>query len=357
MLATGRSVQPPEIAGPLASLSYTPPSVDWTDRDTAADVTRIDRDLARLAPLTHSIRTYSTAGSMEAIPSLAAKHGLDITLGAWIGRDRARNEREIAAALRAAKTHSNIRGLVVGNESLLREDVSATALIRQLQAVRTRTRLPLTTAEPLHVWLQYPALADAVDYISVHILPYWEGLPPDQAVAYATAIYDRLQGAFPNKKIVIAEFGWPSGGYNRGAARPGPLQQADVIRRFVAQVQHRGIDYNLIEAYDQPWKTAEGRVGPHWGLLSADGRQKFQLAGTVTTDRRVALPLALSLGAIISFLFLLTNRHSVAQGVMLASAANVVGGGAALAILYPNGQYLSAGETLFWLFGLGFLFR
>ncbi len=354
-LSTGRSVQPPDITGPLASLSYTPPTTDWTDRDAAADVARIDRDLARLATLTHSIRTYSTTGGMAAVPSLAAKHGLAVTLGVWIGRDRARNEREIGAALRAAKTHSNIRGLVVGNESLLREDVSAAALIGHLQAVRTQSRLPLTTAEPWHIWLQYPALANAVDYISVHILPYWEGLPSEQAVAYATAIHDRLQGAFPNKKIVIAEFGWPSGGYNRRAARPGPLQQADVIRRFVAEAEHRRIDYNLIEAFDQPWKTAEGRVGPHWGLLTVDGEQKFQLAGMVTTARRIALPLALSLGAIISLLLLLTNRHTLAQGVILASAANIVGGGAALAILYPNGQYLSAGETAFWLLGLGLL--
>lgn len=354
-LATVQSVQPPEVTGPLASLSYTPPTVDWTDRDAATDVADIDRDLARLAALTRSIRTYSTAGGMEAVPSLAAKHGLEVTLGAWIGRDRARNDREIGAVLRAANTHSNIRGIVVGNESLLREDVSAAALIRHLQAVRTQTRLPLTTAEPWHVWLQYPALADAVDYISVHILPYWEGVPPERAVAYAAAIHDRLQGAFPNKKIDIAEFGWPSDGYNRGAARPGPLLQADVIRRFVAEAEHREIDYNLIEAYDQPWKTAEGRVGPHWGLLTADGRQKFQLTGAVTTDRRIFLPLALSLGAIITLMFLLTIRHTVTEGVMLASAANIVGGGAALAILYPNAQYLSAGETVFWLLGLGLL--
>ncbi len=354
-LATGRTIHPPEITGPVASLSYTTPTVNWTDRDAAADIARIDRDLARLGTLTRSIRTYSAAGSMEAVPSLAAKHGLGVTLGAWIGRDRMRTEREIGAVLRAAKTHTNIDGVVIGNESLLREDISVPALIRHLKAARAKTLLPVTTAEPWHVWLRYPALADAVDYISVHILPYWEGLPAEQAVAYAATLYDRLQAAFPGKKIVIAEFGWPSNGYNHGAAVPGPLRQAEVIRRFVAQAQHRGIGYNLIEAYDQPWKTSEGRVGPHWGLLTADGRLKFQLDGPVTTDRRVVLPLALSLGAVIALMILLTTRHTVAQGALLAVAANTVGGGAALAILYPVSQYLSLGETVFWLLGLGLL--
>lgn len=354
-LATGRSVQPPDIAGPLASLSYTPPAVDWADRNDSAEVAQIDRDLARLAALTRSIRTYSAAGSMEAVPSLAAKHGLSVTLGAWIGRSAERNNREISAALSAAATHANIRGIIVGNESVLRNDVSVPALIQHLKTVRTRTILPLTTAEPWHVWLQHPELADAVDYISVHILPYWEGLPPEQAVGYAAAIYDRLRDAFPGKKIVIAEFGWPSEGYNFGAALPGRLQQAAVIRGFAAHAQQHSIDYNLIEAYDQPWKTAEGRVGPHWGLLTADGRQKFQLEGAITTDRRTVIPLALTLGAIIALMVLLMARYTVMPGIIVAIAANIVSSGAALAVLYPAGQYLSAGETIFWLLGLGLL--
>lgn len=354
-LATSRSVHPPDIAGPLASLSYTPPVADWADPDVSVEVAQVDQDLARLATLTRAIRTYSAAGSMEVVPTLAAKHGLRVTLGVWIGRSPERNTREISAALSATKTHANIRSIVVGNESLLRGDVSVPDLIQHLNTVRTRTLLPLTTAEPWHVWLQHPELAGAVDFISAHILPYWEGLPPEQAVSYAAAIFDRLQETFPGKKIVIAEFGWPSGGYNIGAALPGPLQQAEVIRRFVHHTQRRDIDYNLIEAYDQPWKTAEGRVGAHWGLLTANGRQKFQLNGRVASDRRIVMPLALSLGAVIALIILLTTRHTVGHGVMVALAANIVGGGATVAILYPASQYLSGGETAFWLFGLGLL--
>lgn len=351
-LATSRSIQPPDITGSLSSLSYTPPDANWAVKNVAVDVSRIDADLGRLANLTRSIRTYSAAGSMETVPSLAAKHGLSVTVGAWIGQDDSRNRQEIAAALRAARTHANIRGIIVGNESLLRGEVTVPALIRHLKTVRTQTLLPLTTAEPWHVWLQYPELADAVDYVSVHILPYWEGLPSEQAVAYAATIYDRLQETFPDKKIVIAEFGWPSAGYNRGAALPGPLQQADVTRRFVAHAQRQGIDYNLIEGFDQPWKTSEGRVGPHWGLFTADGRQKFQLEGPVTADRRTVVPLALFLGALLALFVLLTAHHTVAHGLIVATAANLVGGGAALAILYPASQYLSPGETAVWFVGL-----
>ncbi len=42
-----------------------------------------------------------------------------------------------------------------------------------------------------------------------------------------------------------------------------------VLRDFVARAEAYGIDYNIIEAFDQPWKTIEGGVGPYWGLFDA----------------------------------------------------------------------------------------
>ena len=42
-----------------------------------------------------------------------------------------------------------------------------------------------------------------------------------------------------------------------------------MIRDFVARADAYGIDYNIIEAFDQPWKTNEGGVGPYWGLFDA----------------------------------------------------------------------------------------
>ena len=75
--------------------------------------------------------------------------------------------------------------------------------------------------------------------------------------------------AYPGKRIVIAEFGWPSGGHNRQAAYPGRIEQAQVLREFTARAEALGIDYNIIEGYDQPWKVFEGGVGPYWGFINA----------------------------------------------------------------------------------------
>ncbi len=64
-----------------------------------------------------------------------------------------------------------------------------------------------------------------------------------------------LHNKFPGKRIVMAEFGWPSAGYNRHDAKPGRIEQAVVLRDFVARAESLGIDYNIIEALDQPWKV------------------------------------------------------------------------------------------------------
>ena len=60
---------------------------------------------------------------------------------------------------------------------------------------------------------------------------------------------------------------------------PRPIAQAVVLRDFVARATALGIDYNIIEAIDQPEKLFEGNVGPYWGILDAKLRPKFAWTG------------------------------------------------------------------------------
>ena len=82
-------------------------------------------------------------------------------------------------------------------------------------------------------------------------------------------MYQLLRDQFPGKRIVIAEFGWPSAGYNLRNAEPGRFEQAAVLRNFVVRADAIGMDYNIVEAIDKPWKFNEGGVGPYWGILDA----------------------------------------------------------------------------------------
>ncbi|MFB1487983.1 MULTISPECIES: hypothetical protein [unclassified Thiocapsa] len=114
----------------------------------------IDEDLALLQGTVHAVRTYSVESTLSAIPRLAAARGLNVTLGAWIGSDPDANETELARFGEIlSKGYRNLVRVMVGNEAILREDVSVAELTQYLDRVRKMTWLPVSTAEPWHVWL------------------------------------------------------------------------------------------------------------------------------------------------------------------------------------------------------------
>jgi cellulose synthase/poly-beta-1,6-N-acetylglucosamine synthase-like glycosyltransferase len=169
------------------------------------------------------------------------------------------------------------------------------------------------------------------------------------------ARYEDLRAAFPGKRIVIAEFGWPSQGYNNKDADAGPALQATVIGDFIAEANRRGIAYNVIEAIDQPWKGAEGSVGAYWGLLDAARHPKFTIEGGAGNDRyRSRAILAIALGLAISVVASsLTGRPTTfAHALAVAVAGQSLAVGVAMAALYPFENYLNAGSATAWMIGI-----
>ena len=127
-----------------------------------------------------------------------------------------------------------------------------------IKQVKGAVRVPVTTGEIWNIWRDNPDLGSNVDFIAAHVLPYWENFHSDEAVDQAVDRYNLLRNLFPGKRIVIAEFGWPSQGYNLRNADPGPFQQALTLRNFVSRAEAIGMEYNIVEAIDQPWKFFEG---------------------------------------------------------------------------------------------------
>ena len=119
----------------------------------------------------------------------------------------------------------------------------------------------------------------------------------------------------PGKRIVIAEFGWPSAGYNMHEANPGRIEQATVLRDFVSRAEAYGIDYNIIEAFDQPWKTNEGGVGLYWGVFDASRHAKFAWTGPVhDPDHWKLAGLAVLLGLLLSLPILARSQRHGRRG-------------------------------------------
>lgn len=287
--AWNRPVLAPEHAGQVAGFAYNAfqrwdsPILKRYPGNEA-----IESDLVMLSDMTRRIRTYSSA-EFPALPRIAADHGLRVTAGVWLDGRPANDRLEIEAAKEAARRHRNIERLIVGNETLLKGSVGIEQLVAYLNEVRRAARVPVSTAEPWHIWLRYPELARHVDFITVHLLPYWEGVPSEFAVDYALRRYEQIRLRFPNKHVVIGEIGWPSRGDRLTAsgstATASPLEQARFIREFLDRVKGQPVDYFIMEAIDQPWKAFdEGRVGAYWGVFDADRKLKFELRGLIEPD-------------------------------------------------------------------------
>ena len=344
----------PDFRGILPSVSYAPfEGTSHPDVDNVPNVEKIRADLKKLSTMTRAIRLYSSTGGVELVPPIAAEFGLKVTVGAWIDKNSDRNEREIDAAINLAKRNSNVNGVVVGNETIYRGEQKVEDLIDLIKRVKKSVNVPVTTGEIWNIWRDNPELASSVDFIAAHVLPYWENFTDKQAVDQAVYLYQLLREKFPGKRIVIAEFGWPSAGYNLRNAEPGPFEQASVLRNFVARADAIGMEYNIVEAIDQPWKFFEGGVGPYWGILNADREPKFAWTGPIVNENYWKLALiALLVGVLMSLPILRLDRPTMMQALVLSAAANGVGAWVATVFGYWAGHYFVFGSAFALILGL-----
>jgi exo-beta-1,3-glucanase (GH17 family)/cellulose synthase/poly-beta-1,6-N-acetylglucosamine synthase-like glycosyltransferase len=345
--------QAPDFKGILPSASYAPFERGHVVADSIADSEKVRADLRKLSTLTRAVRLYTSTEGSELVPPVANEVGLKVTVGAWIDKNADRNEREILSAIDLAKRNGNVNGIVVGNETLYRGEQKIEDLIKLIQRVKGSVNVPVTTGEIWNIWLEHPELASSVDFIAAHILPYWEGFSDKQAVDQALIIYQKLRDAFPGKRIMIAEFGWPSAGYNLQNATPGPFEQAVTLRNFVSRAEAIGMEYNIVEAIDQPWKFFEGGVGPYWGILNAAREPKFAWSGPVVDEAYWKLAIvALLVGVLMSLPILRLTDATVMQALMLSAAANGVGAWVATVFAFWTGHYFVFGSAFALTLGL-----
>ena len=259
-------------------MSYAPFRKHQTPWNSTAIISpeQIAEDLAELAKVSKCIRTYSVENGLDKVPELASRVGLKVILGIWLGRDRAKNAQLIDTALSAAEQHRDVvTALMVGSEVLLRGEMLASDLRKIILSVKARTSIPVSYADVWEFWLRYQELSDAVDFVTIHILPYWEDLPvrAEDAAAHVDDIRRQVALAFPGKEILIGEAGWPSKGRMRDGARPSRINQARFISGLLDRSRQQNYRVNLFEAYDEPWKRQwEGTVGAHWGLFDGETR-------------------------------------------------------------------------------------
>jgi len=291
----GRPVAlPPSPLDPgekLYCVSYAPYRGDQDPlvEGTRVPAAQIDQDLALIAKYSNCVRVYSVDDGAADVLASARRHGLKVLDGLWLSNEAEKNRRQIATTIALARQYADvISAVIVGNEVLLRGEMPADALIAAIREVKAQVPEPVTYADVWEFWLRNREVASAVDFITIHMLPYWEDfpIPAEHAAAHVKEIRDQVAAAFPGKDIMIGELGWPSRGRMREGARPSPSDQARAILETLAFAKRDKVRVNVIEAFDQPWKRwLEGTVGGQWGIFDrATGAPKFSFSGGTISD-------------------------------------------------------------------------
>ncbi|UFX48839.1 beta-(1-6) glucans synthase [Bradyrhizobium sp. 41S5] len=347
---------PIDPAAKLQCVSYTPFRGAQTPLDptTQIPVEQIEQDLADLAKVTDCVRTYSIENGLDQVPGVAAKVGLKVMQGIWLSSNRFKNLQQIAIAVRLAKEYPGVvTSLIVGNEVLLRGEMTAADLAGNIRAVKAAAgNLPVTYADVWEYWVKNREIYDAVDFVTIHILPYWEDIPvkAKYAAAHVDDIRKRMAVTFPGKEILIGETGWPSAGRMREGALPSRTNQARVVSEILDLAKREGFRVNLIEAYDQPWKRKlEGTVGGNWGLFDAIKRQVKYPPGVAISNYpdwklQMAGGMALSIATFLAAWLTLRRRPWTPRpSAWIAVAISATTAGALLGIAGDKMHYESYG--------------
>jgi exo-beta-1,3-glucanase (GH17 family) len=260
----------------IHGISFSP-YVEGQGPGTQISATQIRERLAIIRPYINWVRTFSCTDGNELIPQIAAEYGIKSMVGIWLDDNREHNEIEINNAIEVANAgHADL--LAVGNEVLLRGDLSEDELIDIINRVRDAAPgVDVGYVDAYFLFENHPRVTEACDVIFANCYPFWEGYPAEHALVYMKEMYRRAVNAGKGKKVIISETGWPNlGSVTRGTAVPS---FENAIRYFVNAYQwaeEEGIEIFYFSSFDEVWKVDhEGDVGAYWGLWDKDGNLKY----------------------------------------------------------------------------------
>lgn len=284
------AAMPPDWQGILKGIAYTPhqaiQSYDELSAHPDITVEQIERDFKVFGDKVKKVRIYSSTHGQENVPMVAQKYNIQVMAGAWLNNKPENDTKEINAVIELANKYSNVESVLVGNEVLFRKELTEKQLIAYVDQVKANIKQPVSVGELWDNWEKYPELVKHVDFIAVHVFPYWAGISIDGAMGEMQGRYEQMRLAYPNKPIVIAEAGWPSNGGGQYDAIASLVNEARFIREFLNFAEQQQYNYFIMEAFDQPWKhSTEGTASGYWGIYDTTGRAKFPMTGVVYENK------------------------------------------------------------------------
>lgn len=238
---------------------------------------QISNRIEIIKPYTKWVRSFSCTDGNEHTPKIAKKHGLKTIVGAWIGTDRVKNQKEIDSLIKLAK-QGYVDIAVVGNEVLLRNDLIQDGVLSYLNEVKAAIPdTPVTYADAYYKFIESPELIEASDIILINCYPFWEGTDINLAASYLRCMYSLIKSKANGKDVIISETGWPDDGQKIGDAQPSNLNAMKYFINTNKWAKEQNVPLVYFTSFDESWKVHhEGDVGESWGIWDKDNHLKYQ---------------------------------------------------------------------------------
>ncbi len=229
-----------------------------------------------ILPYTKWTRSFSCTQGNEFIPKLARQKGLKTMVGAWIGSDKVKNDIEVDGLIELAK-NGFVDIAVVGNEVLLRNDLSEKEIISYIRKVKeAMPNIPVGYVDAYYQFIEHPNLVEACDMILANCYPFWEGCSIEKSSIYLKQMYAGVEQVAKGKPIIITETGWPNKGDNTKGAEPS---ESNAMKYFINSANwaaHKEIPMFYFSSFDESWKIHhEGDVGASWGIWDKNENLKY----------------------------------------------------------------------------------
>jgi exo-beta-1,3-glucanase (GH17 family) len=251
------------------------------------------------------IRLYDSGANSDMVLQLIEENNLNIKvlLGMWMNAElsahetcawltepipqdeldanKVINQDELQRGINLANKYPEIVAAVnVGNEALVDwndHKMHVDTVIAYCKKVGNAIQQPVTVADNYEWWAAHgEKLAAAIDFISVHVYPVWEGKDIDEGLSYSIANIQKVRNALPNSKIVISEAGWASVASEFGE-RANEEKQFQYYNEFMKWSEEMNITTFFFEAFDEDWKGNPADpwgAEKHWGLYTVDRQPK-----------------------------------------------------------------------------------
>jgi GPH family glycoside/pentoside/hexuronide:cation symporter len=237
---------------------------------------QIRRRIEIIKPYTQWIRSFSCTKGNELTPKIAKEHGLKTVVGAWLSADRVKNQREIDALIELGK-QGLVDIAVIGNETLMRNELIADGIISYIEEVKAELpEIPVAYIDAYYIFDENPQLIEVCDIMLINCYPFWEGASIELASSYVRQMYNLIKEKAPNKEVIISETGWPSQGEKNKDAVPSEVNAMKYFINLNNWAQKESIKLFYFSSFDESWKVHhEGDVGQRWGIWNVDEKLKY----------------------------------------------------------------------------------